>query len=332
LHARDADALAALEPTCGAAASVVCALVLAEIGALAAALTVRNRRSDLVRAAPTVPTYASDAALLREAARALQRAGASADASAAPPAGTFRYVVGYPRSGNTLLLQFLEYAFDAPPYTVYPATGRLYASALADAALTGPTFVKDHVARPSAFGAPILNPVRDGRTALVSLARYLYAEGSNPFVRRSELAAFFDHVRDRMPYGFWADHVRVVLDARDRGADVRVVRYEELTGTHAQRVALARELSGGTPAPREDEPGFHAFVAAEKRRLGSRPEWSEGVPLPADTFIPSNWSIAGDTIDWHAAFDAPGRRRFHDLGGTEALLRLGYESDESWWR
>ncbi|MGD1065801.1 MAG: hypothetical protein ABR975_03205, partial [Vulcanimicrobiaceae bacterium] len=78
--------------------------------------------------------------------------------------------------------------------------------------------------------------------------------------------------------------------------------------------------------------GFLAFVASEKHRLASRPEWSENVPLPEDTYIPTNWSIAANTIDWQTAFDAPARRRFHDLGGTEALLRLGYETNENWWR
>jgi hypothetical protein len=331
LHAHDADALAACESTCGAAASVLRALFLAERGALATALAVRNRRSDLVRAAPTAATYAGDAALLREAARALQHAGATVEAHATPRASPFRYVVGYPRSGNTLLLQFLEYAFNAPPYSVYPATGRLYADALADTA-TGPIFVKDHVARAAYLRAPILSPVRDGRTVLISLARYLYAEGSNPFVRRGELAAFIDHVHANAPYGFWGDHVRTILDARDRGANVRIVRIEELTSPHTQRIALARELNAGVPAPREDEAGFLAFVASEKHRLASRPEWSENVPLPEDTFIPNNWSIAANTIDWQTAFDAPARRRFHDLGGTEALLRLGYETNENWWR
>jgi hypothetical protein len=332
LRAHDVDALAALEPTCGTTASVLRALFLAEAGALGSALTVRNHRSDLVRAAPTDPHYAGSAALLREAARALQHAGASVDAANTPHTAMFRYVVGYPRSGNTLLLQFLEYAFDAPPYSVYPAAGRLYADALADTVSAGPIFVKDHVARPAYFRAPIISPVRDGRTALISLARYLYAEGTNPFVRRGEMTAFIDHVHATMPYGFWSDHVRSTLDARDRGADIRIVRYEEIAGPHAQRIALARELNAGQPAPHEDEPGFHAFVAQEKQRLASRPEWSENVPLPSDTFIPNTWSIGANTIDWHAAFDAPARRRFHDLGGTEALIRLGYETDENWWR
>jgi hypothetical protein len=332
LRTHDADALAPLEPTCGAAASVLRALFLAERGALATALTVRNRCSDRVRSDPTAPTYAGEAALLREAARVLQDAGASVEAGIAPRTNTFRYVVGYPRSGNTLLLQFLEYAFDAPPYSVYPAVSRLYADALVNEPLTGPIFVKDHVARTHYFRAPMLGPVRDGRTALVSLARYLYAEGSNPFVRRGEMAAFIDHVHVNAPYGFWGGHVNAILDARDRGADIRLVHYEEIAGPHAQRIALARELNAGQPAPHEDEPGFHAFVAREKQRLAARPEWSEHVPLPQDTFIPTNWSIAADTIDWHPAFDRPARKRFHELGGTEALIRLGYETDENWWR
>jgi hypothetical protein len=111
-----------------------------------------------------------------------------------------------------------------------------------------------------------------------------------------------------------------------------MVRYEEVFGNYDGLLSLARDLAHGGPIPRADQGDFLAFVAREQRRLAVRPQWSEGIPLPDDSFIPRNWSVGGGTIDWRQAFDRPARRRFHDLGGTEMLVRLGYEADEDWWR
>jgi hypothetical protein len=193
-------------------------------------------------------------------------------------------------------------------------------------------FVKDHVLQPHYLTGEILGPIRDGRTSMVSLARYLYAEGSNRFVRRGELADFISFVAAQMPYGFWGDHARALLDARDGGTRVRLVRYEEVIGRYSRLLALAREIANGTPVPCEDEAGYNDFVAAEKRRTQVGPGWSDEIALPEGSFLPQNWSIGGETINWRHAFDAPARRRFHDLGGTEILVRLGYETDEDWWR
>ena len=334
-HAMACSAFARLESTrWSVPAAVLHALALGAAGNVREAIALRNRLSDRVLAEPEAPSHARDAALLREAARCLQRAEAAAPAPSAAQQSVpaFRYVVGYPRSGNSLLLQFLAYAFAAPTYTVYPAARRYFSRRFAEPEPGHVVFVKDHVFQLDYWNDALLSPVRDGRTAIVSLARYLHAEGGHGFVRRGELAKFISFVAAAMPYGFWGSHTRALLDARERGAQIRLVRYEEIFGHHAHRVALARELTGGVPAPREDEAGFAQFVATEKRRLAGRPEWSVGIDLPDDSFIPPTWSIGGETIDWRRAFDAPARRRFHDLGGTEALIRLGYETDENWWR
>ena len=90
-------------------------------------------------------------------------------------------------------------------------------------------------------------------------------------------------------------------------------------------------IAGPVVTPRDDEQGFAEFKQAAKRRLVSR-GWSEQLKLPEDSYIPQGWSIGGGTIDWRHAFDAPARRAFHELGGTDMLIRLGYETDRDWWR
>ena len=302
------------------------------------AINIANQMSDMIldwRAGGVAqPTYLRDAALRREAVRCIKLAEAFCPACPGPLQfeTPLRHIVGYPRSGNTLLAQFLSFAFTAPSYSVYPAAGRYFSRRFHERAPGHAVFVKDHVLHPEYESGEILSPVRDGRDATVSLARYLHAENGSPFVQRGELADFLSYVAARMPYGFWGEHTRALLDARDRGVNIRIVRYEEIFNDYERLLGLARDLAGGEPVPRLDEREFIAFVARELQRLALRPPWSEGIPLPDNSFIPHNWSVGGGTIDWRQAFDRPARRRFHDLGGTEMLVRLGYEADEDWWR
>jgi hypothetical protein len=317
-------------------ASVLHALALADDGELRQGIAVLNQIGDVIRASPGADSYNSNRALRKEGVRCLQMAEAKFPAAGGPlemASSPFRYIVGYPRSGNTLLAQFVSYAFAAPNYSVYPTgEARYFSRRFHEPAPGHAVFVKDHVLRAEYLEDEILSPVRDGRISMVSLARYLYAEGSNPFVRRGELADFLSHVAARMPYGFWGEHTRALLEARDRGARIRLVRYEDIFGHYDRLLALARELAAGEQVPCVSEEGYTAFVARWRNRLVQKPEWSEGLALPEDSFIPRNWSVGGETIDWRSAFDAPARRRFHDLGGTEMLIQLGYETDEDWWR
>jgi hypothetical protein len=317
-------------------AGVLHAIALAATGEFRQAIALANRISDFVRASGMAgaPSYVADAALLREGVRCVQVAEAAFPAATGPLqiASPFRYVIGYPRSGNTLLIQFLSFAFATPNYSVNPGAGWYFSRRFHERAPGHPVFVKDHVLHPEYLEHEILSPIRDGRDSMVSLGRYLYAEGNSPFGRRGELADFLSYVAARMPYGFWGDHTRALLEARDRGARVRFIRYEEIFGDYQRLLALARELADGLPVPCVDEEQYDVFVARWKVRLALHRHWSEGIALPEDSFIPRNWSIGGGTIAWRSAFDAAARRRFHDLGGTEMLLRLGYETDEDWWR
>lgn len=319
------------------AASIMHAIALAATGQIRQAIALVNQIGDVIRVSGEAGaiSYKGDRALRREGVRCLQVAEAAFPAPIGPLeiASPCRYIIGYPRSGNTLLTQFLSFAFAAPNYSVYPTgEARYFSRRFHERAPGHAVFVKDHVLHSEYLDDEILSPVRDGRISTVSLARYLYAEGSNPFVRRGELADFLSYVAARMPYGFWGEHTRSLLQARDRGARIRLVRYEDIFENYQRLLALARELAVGQPVPCVNEDGYIAFVARWRNRLALKPQWSEGLALPEDSFIPRNWSIGGETIDWRSAFDAPARRRFHDLGGTEMLIRLGYETDENWWR
>lgn len=318
------------------AASILHAVALAAAGEFRQAIALANQTGDLIRASGMsgAGTYMTDRAMLAEAVRCIQRAEARHPVPSGPPqiASPLRYLIGYPRSGNTLLGQFLSYAFRAPRYSVYPADGRYFSRRFYERVPGHPVFVKDHTLRPEYLHHEILSPVRDGRNSIISLARYLYARGANRFVRRGELAAFMSYVATHLEYGFWGDHTRRLLAAREQGAQIRVVRYEDIFRNYARLLSFAQQLAGAETIPDLDEGDYLAFVEKRQRRLKLQPQWAEGLALPDDSFIPQNWSLGGDTIHWRRVFDRPARRRFHELGGTEMLIRLGYETDENWWR
>jgi hypothetical protein len=323
-------------PNWRVAASILRAIALAAGGELRQAIALANQTGDFILASGTsgASTYAADLAMFGEAVRCIQSAETLYPAPTNPVqmASPLRYLVGYPRSGNTLLTQFLSFAFAAPNYSVYPGSGWYFSRRFYERAPGHPVFIKDHVLYPEYLDYEILSPVRDGRDATISLARYLYASGASPFVRRGELADFISYAATSLGFGFWGDHTRKLLGAQDRGARIRFVRYEEIFGNYQRLVTLAEELAGGEPVPCLDEGAFRNFREQWQRRLRLHAEWSEELALPEDSFIPRNWSIGGGSIDWQRAFDLPARRRFHELGGTEMLIQLGYETDENWWR
>jgi hypothetical protein len=318
------------------AASILQVIALAAAGELRQAIALANQTSDLIRTSGMSgsPTHRADLAMLAEAVHCIQRAEAQHPVPTGPlqMASPLRYLIGYPRSGNTLLAQFLAYAFASPHYSVYAGDGRYFSRRFYEPTPGHPLFVKDHILREDYLQHEILSPIRDGRNSIISLARYLYVQGSNPFVRRGELADFMSHLATHFEFGFWGDHTRRLLAAREQGAQIRLVPYEEIFRDYGRLVVLAQQLAGTKTVPNVDEGAYLAFVEKRLRRLRLHPQWSEGLALPDDSFIPQNWSLAGDTIDWRRAFDRPARRRFHDLGGTEMLIRLGYETDENWWR
>jgi hypothetical protein len=159
----------------GFAASMLQVVALAGAGAFGPAIRHRNAVSDQLHAASLAGTPPPDAdrALLRAVTEWLYEAAATSPVATEVPRieGLFRYVVSYPRSGSTHLLTFLSYAFGTRNYTVYPAAGRFFSSRFPDVAPNEAVFVKNHMLEAEYLSADILAPIRDGRDAVVSLAR-----------------------------------------------------------------------------------------------------------------------------------------------------------------
>lgn len=315
------------------AAPLFRALALLGSGEPFAALALANRVRDRLEPARLrqEPSFGADRALVVAVLSEIVAAEAAHPVDGpVRVASPFRYLVSYPRSGSTMLRQFLSFAFDAPRYSVYPGDGRYFSRPFREPNPGHAVFVKDHRWQDAYALERSIVLFRDGRNALVSYARFLYVRGVTQRVGRGALADFIDYTASRDPYRFWGDHIRAVLTARDRGADVRAVRYEDVLGNFARLLDLARELAEDAPALCEDRDRYETL--ATLHRSAANKNWRQSVELPPNSFIPQNWSAGGETIRWRDCFDATAARRFHELGGTEMLVRLGYENDEAWWR
>ena len=235
------------------------------------------------------------------------------------------YVVCYPRSGSTLLRTYLAELQGRPQVSVY---WRDVIHPLGAAPITREldrfAFVKSHQLRDSFERLVYL--VRDGRNAMISFLFLTFLHGGHRISRREDLC---EGLRLMLRSDdFWGVHVGRALEAKDR-ADVLFVRYEDLLRDPAaelRRVAAHLGVS-------LDEDALAAGVQAG----GARREYFEK-SLSGYTFTPEPGSIY-DVLQrhrsedyWRLLFDAECRRFFHEQGGTEALLRFGYETSESWWQ
>ena len=308
---------------------------LAALGArdLRQAYAIANATRDGIEAARLArePGYLPVRDLVMAALQAIIAAEA-----AYPPAGPvklptpFCYLISYPRSGSTALRVFLHFAFAAPRYSVYPGDGRYFSRRFHDPAPGHAVFVKDHEWRDEYAEDESLGLVRDGRNAILSYARFLFIQGATRLIRCGELADFIGWTAGNPPLGFWGDHTRRLLEAHDYGAKLEILRYEDYVGDFGNLCGLARQLAAGASTICEDEAQYRALSA---RHIGAATErWGQSVALPTDSFIPPDWAIGAEKIRWQDSFDAAGARRFHELGGTEMLMRLGYETDDAWWR
>lgn len=334
----DAPAAADLFRAITPGAWQVAAMVLRSLAALGArdlrqAYAIANATRDSIEAARLArePGYLP----VRDLVMAGLQAVIGAE-DAYPPAGPvslsapFRYLISYPRSGSTALRVFLHFAFAAPRYSVYPGDGRYFSRRFHDPAPGHAVFVKDHEWCDDYAEDESLGLVRDGRNAILSYARFLFIQGATQQIRRGELADFIGWTAGNPPLGFWGDHTRRLIEARDRGARLEILRYEDYVGDFGKLCGLARRLAAGTAAICEDEAQYRALSAPHIGAAAER--WGQSITLPADSFIPQDWAIGAEKIRWQDSFDAAGARRFHELGGTELLMRLGYETDEAWWR
>lgn len=245
--------------------------------------------------------------------------------------GPTAHIVSYPRSGNTFVIECLKYIFDAPSYSRFPVDARYFSNACYNDEEEGVAIIKDHVYRPEYGKEKSVVLVRDGRDSMVSLFQYILSSPEGPEVIAT-MASFSDFLIWTSRYylfGFWADSIALAIESQEAGAQVLFSKYEDFH-KNPQEILRIGEYIAPDHIARRDAAGMLACGASLKEKLKDVPEWGFSGSSSAKTF--SSWSANRGGSNWRGVFDADARRTFHELGGTEFLIRFGYETDPDWWR
>jgi hypothetical protein len=243
-------------------------------------------------------------------------------------AGPTCYVVSYPRSGNTMVMNALSCIFRVPAYSVFPNDGYFFSRFLYDASDASVAAIKDHVYRGSYLKDRVIYLIRDGRDASVSLCRFL-EPGNHMNVEDDErFGAFLIATDQSYLFGSWAANVRLALKAQAAGADILISRYEDVRANPDEYFRIADFVAPDHVMSR-DRAEVVSHVERGKSEL-TGPEWGfDGQAVPV---LFKTWNQHRGESNWRTVFGPAARKVFHDQGGTELLMQFGYETDPDWWR
>lgn len=233
------------------------------------------------------------------------------------------HLVSYPRSGNTLTRAYFSILQGRAQRSAYDGdVVRARGPALTDA-LDHLEIVKSHQ-MPTVDGAMIYL-VRDGRNATLSFLYMAYLSGGHKFAQLSEVYDAIRHLDDTE--GSWAGHLAQAVRQSETRPTL-FVRHEDLVrDPEATLAAMTRFMDAEVPAE---------MIGACVRSHRASDDYGLN-PRNGYLYQPEPNSIY-DLLKrhrhddyWRHIFDARSRRYFHEVGGTEYLLRFGYEHAPDWW-
>lgn len=232
--------------------------------------------------------------------------------------------IAYPRSGLTFSISTVgrmiggAHRFTALPHSIEPFDKRWYPKGYPK-----PRVIKDHRADPCYRPDTCVMIVRDGRDCMASLAWMTLADKRHAFKERHEMADFIRWIDSSYPFGSWGPHSMAVLDLAGHDSEKKtLLRYESF------RDAVH------IPADNGHLDG-HAALEQTSTELGMNAEtrtlWGLGINLPPNSMFEA-WQANRGGSNWRQTFNRAAAKAFHETGATEPLIRLGYETDEAWWR
>jgi hypothetical protein len=245
----------------------------------------------------------------------------------------FAFVVSYPRSGNTLIIQQLASALQGQIFAAMEGIMTPFSKLAYPKDYPFPRLVKDHVARLKYRPDKAVIVIRDGRDTMISLAHMTLMRGLHDFKRHDQLADFIKWTAEHYHFRSWANHMRAVRNLLS-GPDKLVVRYEEYLSGPQTLIDLVRFIDPENTIPDQ----FFASIYAERdaifNNIRSRPaakEWGLVSAFEPDSLF-YEWSQNRKGSSWRQSWDAEAKKAFHETGATEFLLEYGYETDADWWR
>ncbi|MCF3931999.1 hypothetical protein L1787_01050 [Acuticoccus sp. M5D2P5] len=246
------------------------------------------------------------------------------------------FVVSFPRSGNTHLIQLLIHAVKARVCTAYYSNRSYFSNKVRTIGFRSPVFVKDHVMRPAYRNNPVIYQHRDGRDSLLSYNDFVIRGISR---NRPEvvprMADGFTRILKRLEKvdcGPWHENVDSALRHSRTHGNVDFSRYDELMGPtgFAHLKALLAKID--IDLTRSDYETALVRSAENAQRLRTeKPQWGKA-PIYPDGSMMDRWLTLESGSRWRAVLSAEDKALLHSIGMTETLMNTGYETDPDWWR
>ena len=277
----------------------------------------------------------SDAELVSTVCAALRNSYARGTKDPSEPVESkrpFCFVVSYPRSGSTLVLdairryggtEWLE-AFDG----LVQFDKRLYPYAYPLRRV-----VKDHVLRHEYDRDRTAIVMRDGRDTVISLAYMSGAYGEHPFCGRDEIADFIRFTQNSYGFGSWAASAAKVVGRRGQ-PHCLVEKYEDVIVNSGALRRIFEFVFDGEPVDHRRVDRLHRTAERTIEWLKSKNSnnsWGYGEHFPTDSMF-YEWSQSRMGSSWRQSWDAAAKKAFHETGATDYLVEFGYETDADWWR
>lgn len=234
------------------------------------------------------------------------------------------YIISYFRSGNTLLRTYFSILQGRPQLSVYKGDVIRQENTPLTNALDHISLIKSHTFNLNY--RDIVYIVRDGRNAMISHLYMTFLWRGHNF---SKLEDIYEGIRHLSNGGhFWGDHVRGALDETDK-KNVLFIRYEDLINNPSDTLNRILDFVGVD---------LSSDIINECIRLAKERKSYFENPYNGYTYEPEEGSIYyllkkhRSEDYWKVIFDDKTKRYFHERGGTEFLLRFGYEESEDWWK
>ncbi len=235
------------------------------------------------------------------------------------------WLVSYPRSGSTLMREYLSILQGRPQLSIYPNDVVKPSGPRLTGALDGVVIVKSHQL-PADDGNPMIYLVRDGRNATLSFLYMSFLFGGHQYSRMEDAYAgirFLDRTE-----GSWAAHVRAALAQAER-RPLLILHHENLVTEPAETLLRLAAFLDATLTQATAE------VCVEQQRASTTYRTQRGSgylfePEPGSLFAVLKQHRQHDY--WRLILDARCKRHLHRSGATPFLLRFGYERSSDWWR
>ena len=237
---------------------------------------------------------------------------------------TRTHLVSYPRSGSTLVREWLAILQGRAQPSVYPGDKVRSVAAALTPALDRVDIVKSH--QMPADGDAMIYLVRDGRNATLSFLYMSFLFGGHTY---SALSEVYDGIRSLDEgEGSWADHVARAMALSEKRPTL-FVRYEDLVS--APEAALARMTAFlGAEIPRGILEDCVQQQKASSRYATNHYNGYLYEPQKGSIYDLLKRHRRGDY--WRHILDGRSKQHFHASGATAFLLQFGHERSADWWK